>query len=95
MEGKLYLFVDINLTRKFQSPNLWTRRIARPHEGSSNICSDLSLLHPHDTGIRFAEQPRNLNTPCSQQIHFHMIREANRIEHRPTKPITHGQPWSG
>ncbi len=42
-------------------------------------------------GIQFAEQPRNRNTPWSRQMRFDMICEANRIEHRLTKP---NHPWT-
>ncbi|GGG83535.1 hypothetical protein GCM10011415_36850 [Salipiger pallidus] len=42
-------------------------------------------------GIQFAEQPRNMSTAHSQPMCFDMIREANGIEHRLTKP---NQPWT-
>ncbi|AJE46894.1 transposase [Celeribacter indicus] len=46
-----------------------------------------------DKGIRFGEQPRNRNTPCSRQMRFDMICEANGIGHliKPDHPRTNGQ----
>jgi hypothetical protein len=44
-----------------------------------------------DTGLPFAEQPRNRTTRYSRQRRFGMICAANAIEHRLTKPT---QPWS-
>ena len=44
-----------------------------------------------DNGIQFADQPRNRNTASSRQMRFDMICEANRIEHRLTKP---NHPWT-
>jgi len=47
-----------------------------------------------DNGIQFAEQPRNCGMAWSCSMRFDMICEANRIEHRLTKPnypCTNGQ----
>ena len=44
-----------------------------------------------DTGIQFAEQPRNGNTVYSRPMRFDMIFEANGVEHRLTKP---NHPWT-
>ena len=44
-----------------------------------------------DNGIQFAEQPRNRNTIYSRKSRFDMICDANKIEHRLTKP---NHPWS-
>lgn len=44
-----------------------------------------------DSGIQFAEQPRNRNTMSSRPIRFDMICEANGIEHRLTQP---NHPWT-
>ncbi len=44
-----------------------------------------------DDGIQLAEQPRNTITILSGRSRFDMIREANKIEHRLTKPH---HPWS-
>mgnify|MGYP000179819345 CR=1 FL=1 len=47
-----------------------------------------------NNGIQFTEQPRNRNTAYSRQMRFKMICEANRIEHRltrPNHPLTNGQ----
>ena len=44
-----------------------------------------------DNGIQFAEQPRNRNTAYSRPMRFDMICDANRIEHRLTKPY---HPWT-
>ena len=42
-------------------------------------------------GIQFAGQPRNRNTIYSRKSRFDMICDANKIEHRLTKP---NHPWS-
>ena len=42
-------------------------------------------------GIRFAEQPHNRNTIYSRKSRFDMICDANKIEHRLTRP---NHPWS-
>ena len=39
-----------------------------------------------DSGIQFADQPRDRNTVGSRQMRFDMICEANDIERRLTKP---------
>ena len=44
-----------------------------------------------DNGIQFAEQPRNRNTIYSRKSRFDMICDANKIEHRLTKP---NHPWT-
>ena len=44
-----------------------------------------------DNGIQVAEQPRNRNTIYSRKGRFDMICNANKIEHRLTKP---NHPWS-
>lgn len=41
---------------------------------------------PTDNGIQFAEQPRNRNTTYSRPMRFGRICDANKIEHRLTKP---------
>ena len=42
-------------------------------------------------GIQFAEQARNRDKPYSRPMRFDMICDANRIEHRLTKP---NHPWT-
>jgi hypothetical protein len=44
-----------------------------------------------DSGIHFAEQPRNRDTIYSRPMRFDMICAANAIEHRLTKP---NHPWT-
>jgi hypothetical protein len=46
-----------------------------------------------DSGIQFAEQPRNRNTAYSRQMRFDMICEVNGIEHGLTKPSV--DQWPG
>ena len=50
-----------------------------------------SASFPTCYGIRFAEQPRDRNTPYSRQMRFDMICQPNGIEHRLTKP---NHPWT-
>ena len=48
-------------------------------------------FRPNGGGIQFSDQPRNRNTIYSKKSRFDMICDANKIEHRLTKP---NHPWS-
>jgi transposase InsO family protein len=94
-EGKLYLFVAIDRTSKFAVARLCdeaTRRTA------CRFLEEVLIVVPYklhtiltDNGIQFAEQPRNRGTILSRMSRFDMISQANKIEHRLTKP---NHPWT-
>ncbi len=77
-EGKLFLFVAIDRTRKFA--------VAQLVEKANRKTAWEFLEHFQD-----AEQPRNRNTIYSRPMRFDMICEANGIGHRLTKP---NHPWT-
>lgn len=94
-EGKLYLFVGIDRTSPFAVTQLVEKADKRQPGKSCNACSTHSpacgssyRVHTilTDSGIQFAEQPRNRNMIHSKPMRFDMICEANSIEHRLTKP---------
>ncbi len=94
-EGKLYLFVAIDRTSKFAVARLCdeaTRRTA------CQFLEEVLIVVPYklhtiltDNGIQFAEQTRNRDTVLSRMSRFDMICQANKIEHRLTKP---NHPWT-
>jgi len=94
-EGRLFLFVAIDRTSKFAVARLVEKANRRTAwEFLEHLLDDVPYrIHTvlTDNGIQFAEQPRNRNTPCSRQMRFDMICEANGIEHRLTKP---NHPWT-
>jgi hypothetical protein len=95
-EGMMFLFVGINSPSKFAVTQLVVRRTGRQLGGSCITCARgypirstpfasttvFSSLSSPGTGTPF------LPDPC---MRFGMACEANRIEHRPTKP---SQPWT-
>ena len=89
-EGKLYLFVGIDRTAKFAV----AQRVATADRRTAwEFLQHMLEAVPYqvrtvftDSGIQFAEQPRNRNTISSRPMRFDMICEANGIEHRLTKP---------
>ena len=94
-EGKLYLFVGIDRTSKFAVTQLVEKA---DRKTAWEFLEYLLKAVPYrihtiltDNGIQFADQPRNRNTASSRQMRFDMICEANRIEHRLTKP---NHPWT-
>jgi transposase InsO family protein len=94
-EGKLYLFVAIDRTSKFAVARLY-HEATRPT--ACQFLEELLKVVPYrihtllaDNGIQFAEQPRNRNTILSRMSRFDMICQANKIEHRLTKP---NHPWT-
>ena len=94
-EGKLYLFVAIDRTSKFAVTQLVDTADRRT---AWEFLEHLLQAVPHrihtiltDYGIQFADQPRNRNAAHSRQMRFHMICEANGIEHRLTRP---NHPWT-
>ena len=94
-EGKLYLFVGIDLTSKFAVTQLVDKADRRTAWEFLEYLLKAVPYRIHtiltDNGIQFAEQPRNRNTAWSRQMRFDMICEANDIEHRLTKP---NHPWT-
>ncbi len=93
-EGKLHLFVGLDWTSKFAVAQLVdTADRKTAWEFLHNMLEAVPYrVHTilTDSGIKFAEQPRNRNTIYSRPMHFDMICEANGIEHRPTNP---NHPW--
>ena len=94
-EGKLYLFVAIDRTSKFAAVRLYDEATRRT---SVQFLEEVLIVVPYrlhtiltDNGIQFAEQPRNRNTIYSRKSRFDMICDANKIEHRLTKP---NHPWT-
>ena len=94
-EGKLYLFVAIDRTSKFAVVRLYDEATRRT---SVQFLEEVLIVVPYklhtiltDNGIQFAEQPRNRNTIYSRKSRFDMICDANKIEHRLTKP---NHPWT-
>jgi hypothetical protein len=89
-EGKLFLFVGIDRTAKFAV----AQRVATADRRTAwEFLQHMLEAVPYqvrtvftDSGIQFAEQPRNRNTISSRPMRFDMICEANGIEHRLTKP---------
>lgn len=89
-EGKLYLFVAIDRTSKFAVTQLVDTADRRT---AWEFLEHLLQAVPRrihtiltDYGIQFADPPRNRNAAHSRQMRFHMICEANGIEHRLTRP---------
>ena len=94
-EGKLYLFVAIDRTSKFAVVRLYDEATRRT---SVQFLEEVLIVVPYrlhtiltDNGIQFAEQRRNRNTIYSRKSRFDMICNANKIEHRLTKP---NHPWT-
>ena len=94
-EGKLYLFVAIDRTSKFAVVRLYDEATRRT---SVQFLEEVLIVVPYklhtiltDNGIQFAEQPRNRNTIYSRKSRFDMICDANKTEHRLTKP---NHPWT-
>ena len=94
-EGKLYLFVGIDRTSKFDVTQLVDKADQRT---AWEVLEHLLQAVPYrihtiltDNGIQFAEQPRHRNTAWPRQLRFDMICEANDIERRLTKP---NRPWT-
>ncbi len=94
-EGKLYLFVAIDRTRKFAVAQLVEKANRKTAWEFLELLLEAVPYRIHtiltDNGIQFAEQPRNRNTILSRPMRFDMICEANGIEHRLTKP---NHPWT-
>ena len=68
--------------------------IVVPYKLHTILTEPLLVRHwfkPNGGGIQFAEQRRNRNTIYSRKSRFDMICDANKIEHRLTKP---NHPWS-
>jgi transposase InsO family protein len=89
------MFVGIDRTSKFAVTQLGEKANRRT---SWEFLQHLFEAVPYqvhtiltDNGIQFAEQPRNRNAAYSRPMRFDMICEANRIEHRLTKP---NHPWT-
>ena len=94
-EDKLYLFVAIDRTSKFAVAHLVEKANRKTAWEFLEYLLDAAPYKIHtiltDNGIRFAEQPRNRDSITFRKTRFDPIREANGIEHRPTKP---NHPWT-
>lgn len=94
-KGKRFRFFGIDRTSKFAVAQLVaTADRKTAWEFLQHTLEARALPGPHgltDTGIQFAERPRNRNTIYSPPMRFVMIFEANGVEHRLTKP---NHPWT-
>ena len=94
-EGRLYLVVAIDRASKFAVLRLYDKATRL---GSVQFLQEVLIVVPYklhailtDNGIQFAEQLRNRNTIHSRKSRFDMICDANKIDHRLTKP---NHPWT-
>ena len=89
-EGKLHLFVGLDRTAKFAVVQLVETADRRTAWEFLQQVLQAVPYQVHtvltDSGVQFAEQPRNRNTIYFRPMCFDMICEANGIEHRLTKP---------
>ena len=94
-EGKLYLFVATDRTSKFAVAQLVDTANRKTAWEFPETVLEAVPYKVHtiltDNGIRFCEQPRNLNTVYCRPMRFDMICAANGIEHRLTRP---NHPWT-
>jgi IS30 family transposase len=94
-EGKLCLCVAIDRTAKFAGARLVAKADRRSAWEFLDYLLDVVPYGIHtiltDTGIQFADQPRNRDTITSRPMRFDRICQANVIEHRLIKP---NHPWT-
>ena len=93
VEGKVYLFINIDRPRKFAVTQLVDKA---DRKTEWELLKRLNKAVPYrihtimtDKGIQFVEQPRNRSAVYSRQMRFDIICEADEIE--PNHPCTNGQ----